>query len=129
MSRYLLDTNILIHFSKGRNPEFSWVSAALTSGEDVGVCAINVAEFFAGIAPVDHPRWRRFFDSLSFWPLSQSAARRAGSLRYDFARRGHILSTADTLLAAVAEEQAAELVTGNVRHYPMTTVRVLYVGP
>ncbi|MCL5263870.1 MAG: glutaredoxin family protein [Chloroflexi bacterium] len=39
------------------------------------------------------------------------------SRRYDFARRGKILSTTDALIAAVAQEKEAAIVTNNVKDY------------
>ena len=55
MSRYLLDTNILIDFSKRREPAFSFVQRAIATGDELGVTAINVAEFYAGLAPSEQP--------------------------------------------------------------------------
>ena len=125
MARYLLDTNTLIDFSKGHEPTRSWLLNAIEQGDELGLCAINVSEFFAGVTPADRTGWVNFFDELSFWPISISAARRAGIFRYDHARLGIGLSTTDTIVAAVAEEQGATVVTRNVNDYPMSTVELL----
>jgi tRNA(fMet)-specific endonuclease VapC len=125
MSRYLLDTTALIDFSKGREPAFSLVHRFLQNGEEVGVSPINVAEFYSGLAPAQHALWDEFFEPLLLWPISLDAAKRAGRFRYDFARRGISLSTTDTLVAAVALEQRATIVTSNVKDYPMDEVVLL----
>jgi predicted nucleic acid-binding protein len=127
VSRYLLDTDVLINFSKGREPAATRVTQLIDRSDELGVCAINVAEFFAGIAPPDRPYWATVFSTLTSWPISPAAAQRAGELRYDFARQGQILSTADTLIAAVAMEHGATLLTGNVRHYPMPDLHLVPV--
>lgn len=119
MARYLLDTDALIDFSKGAEPTASFVVRLIRGEDDVGLCPINVAEFLAGIAPEHVARWLEFIDAMSFWPISQTAAIQAAAWSYQFARRGVQLSISDTLVAAVVKEQAATIVTRNVRDYPM----------
>lgn len=45
--------------------------------------------------------------------------------RYDFDRKGIILSTTDAMVAAVVKERGAVLVTNNVKDYPMEEIEVL----
>lgn len=125
MSRYLLDTTALIDFSKAREPAFSLVHGLLGNGDELGVSPINVTEFYAGLAPAQWEVWDEFFEPLLLWPISLSAAKQAGRFRYDFAREGITLSTTDTLVAAVALEQGATLVTSNVKDYPMAEISLL----
>ena len=124
MSQYVLDTTALIDFSKGFEPSTSRIRALLDQGNDLGVCAINVAEFHAGFLPDTEPAIDRFLEALSFWPISREAATQAGVWRYTFARKGLILSTTDTLIAAVAHHERATLLTDNIAHYPMPELRV-----
>jgi tRNA(fMet)-specific endonuclease VapC len=125
MSRYLLDTTALIDFSKGHKPALSLVYRLIENGDEVGVSPINVAEFYTGLAPSQWEVWDEFFESLMLWSISLSAAKQAGKFRYDFARAGIALSTTDTLVAAVALEHRATLVTSNVKDYPMREVTLL----
>ena len=118
MTRYLLDTTTLIDFSKGQEPVRSRLLALLETDHVIAICAVNLAEFYAGIAPAERIRWVEFFKTLRYWDISKEAAIRAGQLRYEFARQGITLSTPDTLIAAVAEEQEAVIVTDNVKDYP-----------
>jgi len=122
MSRYLLDTTALIDFSKGTEPTFSLVHRFLRNSDEVGVSPVNVTEFYAGLAPSQWGVWDEFFEPLLLWPISLAAAKQAGRFRYDFARQGITLSTTDTLVAAVAREQGATIVTSNVKDYPMDEV-------
>lgn len=117
MARYLLDTTALIDFSKGREPARSRILRMIDDGDDVGVCAINVAEFCAGLPPEQRPIWDEFIEALHYWDINLEAARYAGQLRYDLARKGQTLSMADALIAAVALAEEAVLITDNVRHY------------
>ncbi len=125
MARYLLDTNVLISFSKQREPAYSWVLARTRSSDELGVCDIVVAEFFAGLPPADRPAWERFFGAMDFWETSFEAARQAGLYRYRYARQSQVVSSSDALIAAVSVEAQATLVTGNVRHFPMPDVVVM----
>ncbi|MBI3970868.1 MAG: type II toxin-antitoxin system VapC family toxin [Chloroflexi bacterium] len=125
MSRYLIDTDALIDYSKGREPATSRIQQFITQDDELGVCAINVAEFFAGIAPPDRAYWQQVFSTLAYWDVSPQAAMQAGEMRYDFAQQGQTLSTTDTLIAAVAMEHGATIITSNVKDYPMPGVQLL----
>jgi predicted nucleic acid-binding protein len=125
MSRYLLDTTALIDFSKGREPACSQIQAWIDGGGELGVSAINVAEFFAGLPPQQRSQWEQFLGALELWGISRDAAIEAGIWRYQFARQGIALSTTDTLVAAVAKEQHAIVVTNNLKDYPMAGVHLL----
>jgi len=129
VSRFLLDTSVLIDLGRGREPVTSRVLEMTDGNDEVGVCAVVVAEFYAGLPPSSRPRYEDFVGSLTYWDISHGAAVRAGEYRYDFARRGQQLSTTDALIAAVARDQRAILVTGNVKHYPMSDIEVLQLAP
>ncbi len=119
MTRYLLDTDALIGFSKQFESAYSLIPRLFRDGDELGVCPINVTEFYAGVDPQHTGVWGNFFTALQYWLISREAAIQAGRWRYQFARRGIQLPTTDTLVAAVAQERQATVVTGNLRDYPM----------
>jgi predicted nucleic acid-binding protein len=123
--RYLLDTNVLISHSKQREPAHSWVLTRTRSVDELGICDIVVTEFFAGLPPRERQSWDRFFGAMSYWETSLEAARQAGLYRYQYARQGETIATNDALIAAVAVAVRATIVTGNVRHFPMSDIDVL----
>jgi predicted nucleic acid-binding protein len=94
-------------------------------GDEVGVCGIQVAEFYRGLAPSERPIWDTFFAELQYWEVSLEAARRAGGDQDDCDRRGPPIGTSDAIIAAVARAQAAILVTTNVGDFPMPDVNLL----
>lgn len=125
MSRYLLDTDVLIDYANGREPAVTRIKWLIAQGADLGVCAVVVAEFFAGLKPLQREYWSEAFSTFTYWDVSFAAAQRAGEWRYDFDRRGIALSTTDTLNAAVAVEHDATLLTRNAKDYPMTGLHLL----
>lgn len=125
MAIFLLDTDTLIDVSRRFQPTLTHVGDMIRDGNTVGVCAVNVAEFYTGLTPQQLPVWDAFFGALAYWDVSLSAARQAGRYRYDFARAGLQLPATDTLVAAVAFEVGAVVVTSNERDYPMADVQTL----
>jgi predicted nucleic acid-binding protein len=125
MARFLIDTSVVIDFANAREPGFSLVNTLMQSTDEVGTCAIVVAEFFTGLAPSHHQTWHMFFAGLDYWHIDSAVAMRAGQYRYTFARRGIALSLPDTMIAAVAASENATLVTANDRDFPMADISIL----
>jgi len=119
MALYLLDTTALIDLSKGFEPTTSFIKQLSAAGDDLGVNPITIAEFYAGLTPRQYADWDELFASLTFCAISFDASIQAGKWRASFRARGIQLSTTDTLVAAVAAELGAIVLTSNVRHYPM----------
>jgi len=125
MARFLLDTSVIIDYARAREPSYSLINTMIRSSDDIGTCAIVVAEFFSGIAPSDRDVWQEFFGGLDYWAIEHSVAERAGFYRYTFARQGIALALPDMLIAAVAVMEDAILVTSNERDFPMTDISLL----
>lgn len=124
MTQYLLDTDTLIDFSKGREPVVSLITTWIAKGNIVGVCPINITEFYSGLPQTERKDWDEFFESLMCWEISKHAARVAGEVRYEFRKGGIQLSTTDALISAVATEHNAVIVTSNIADYPMAKGRI-----
>jgi predicted nucleic acid-binding protein len=92
---------------------------------DYSTCSIVAAEFETGLDPALLPRIEPYLEGLTYLQTSRIAARQAGRWRYEFRRRGVTLALTDCLIAATAHEHGAQIVTGNVRDYPMPGVTVL----
>jgi predicted nucleic acid-binding protein len=97
--------------------------------DEVCITAKASPNSFSGVAPQERAIRQEFLDSLRYLDITREAARRAGEYRYDFARRGQTLSTPDALVAAVAREYSAIIVTDNVRDYPMDDVQLMPFMP
>ncbi len=125
MARYLLDTNVLVDYSKGVSAVVAQLQAWATGNNDVGICGMQVAEYYSGIAPADRREARTFLSAFLRWPISETAALYAGMYRHDFARMGVQIATPDAVIAGVARARSAMLVTRNVRDFPMTDIQIL----
>ena len=95
-------------------------------GDELGVCAVIVAEVESGLLTENRANWERFLtESLLFWTVSLAGAQRAGQERFAYARRGIQLSAAGALIAAVAREVGAVLVTDNAEDFPQPDLQVV----
>ena len=126
--RFLVDTTVLIDASRHREPALSWLQDAIQRLDEVGVCAVIVAEFFAGLRPDERSRWETFIDALTYWDTTRDMAQQAGIYRYHYARRGRAINTADAIIAATAVSVGATLVTDNVRDFPMLGLELVQPG-
>lgn len=124
MNHYVLDTTVLIDLSKRRVGAIELVTELAKDGI-LALCPINVTEFYAGVAPGDHPEMDAFIEQLHFLPISRAVALQAAAYRRTFGKRGLVLSTTDTLIAAAAASAYANVVTGNPKHFPMTDIRII----
>ena len=118
---------VIIDVSRGREPALSRVQALIDAGEELGICAINLTEFFAGLRPEERPGAKDFVDRLRFWHMTGDIAIQAGIYRYAYARLGQTISTPDSLVATAIALDAIP-VTNNVRHFPMPELRLLRLG-
>ena len=124
VARYLLDTTALIDLSKGITAVQARIKELVASGAELGVCAVNVAEFVAGVPPAERTQWIQWLQEFRYWDISHQAAVHAGLYRSVFARQGRTIDTADALIAAVAWSLGATILTDNLEDFPMDDVEL-----
>jgi len=125
VANYLLDATALIDYLRGRRGMIELVNTLAQQGHNLGVCCITVAELYAGLSEEERARANSLIDAMDYLDVSLEIAKEAGRYRYEFARRGTNLSTADTLIAATAIAQGATLITANTRDFPMEEIELL----
>jgi predicted nucleic acid-binding protein len=123
--KYLLDTDTLIDFIQDRGDTRSRIVAMLEGGDEVGLCAVTVAELYSGLSEQNHVKWQAFMSTLPYWDVTRDGARQAGIDRKVASATGRTMQVADSLIAAVAREQQAVVLTSNIKDYLMKDVRVL----
>ncbi len=124
MTRYLLDTTVLIAHLRGDEDVASFLVERLASGHSLCTCCVNVAEIERGIRSRERKAAQALIDRLEFLPTAKEAAVRAGRYQLELARRGRTIHLADALIAGTARAHGAVLVTDNVSDFPMPDVRV-----
>ena len=72
--------------------------------------------------PEEQEKTERFLSSLECYPINGSIARRAGSLKAGFAKRGQTLALADMIVAATALEHQLTLITDPRKDFPIPEI-------
>jgi predicted nucleic acid-binding protein len=122
MKSVLVDSDILIEVSRGRNADIiaRWIDLS-NSDDAVLYSPVSVAELWAGARPKEHDALRNLFLALTCAPIDEEAGRRAGLYIHQY-RRSHAVELGDALIAAGAVANDAELWTRNRKHYPMKEI-------
>jgi predicted nucleic acid-binding protein len=117
--RLLLDSSVLIdalRLSRGRR---QWLAELVRQGHTLTTSALNLAEVYAGMRPGEEARTKAFLEAMECHEITASVAEMAGKLKRQWGQKGHTLTLADTMVAAVALEQGCPLATDNRKDFPM----------
>lgn len=115
----LLDTSVAIDHLRGV-PEAVELLEGLVETEELMLASEVVRfELLVGVREAETEALEQFFDALSWVPVGEEIARTAAELarRHRGAHSG--IDDVDYLIAATAILLEADLLTTNVRHFPM----------
>jgi predicted nucleic acid-binding protein len=121
---FLLDTTVLIDVLRTRKNRRPLLAELVTAGHILATAAINIAEVYAGMRAGEEVKTEAFLSSLDCYPMTGAIARRAGSLKSAWARKGQTISLADMMVAATALEHGLSLMTDNHKDYPLPELTV-----
>jgi predicted nucleic acid-binding protein len=118
----LVDSDILIEVSRGRNAEIisQWLDLARANAA-VLYSPVSVAELWSGARPNEHDALNRLFHALKCAPIDHETGHQAGIYLRKY-RKNHGVEIADALVAACTVANGADLWTRNRKHYPMKEV-------
>jgi predicted nucleic acid-binding protein len=116
---FLVDTSVLIDALNGKRGRNEALRDLVRQGHMLASCAVTVAEVYAGMHPSEAQATGGLLSRLRYCETPPEAARIAGRLQYDWRRKGHTLSLADSLIAATALHHGLILITDNAKHFPM----------
>ncbi|HZU08793.1 MAG TPA: type II toxin-antitoxin system VapC family toxin [Pseudacidobacterium sp.] len=121
----LVDTDILIEVSRGRNHDVltKW-KELLESRVLVFYTPVTAAELWGGIFHHEQKALKALLDGLECLPLDYETGYIAGRYLKQY-RKSHGLALGDALIAAAAVQNDAALWTRNRKHFPMKDL-VLY---
>ncbi|MGD9900625.1 MAG: type II toxin-antitoxin system VapC family toxin [Calditrichaceae bacterium] len=112
----LVDTDVLIDFLRGNEKAIELIN---TISPHIILSPIVVAELFAGVKGDDELSvLNNFISFFRIVPIDTEIAKMGGLYKRDFGK-SHGIGLADALLAATAYQENAEILTLNIKHYPM----------
>lgn len=115
----LLDTSVAVDHLRGYGPAMALLEDLIQSGGPVVASELTRFELLVGARPDEHDRLENFFSVLDWIPVSEDVARRAGEYARSYRHSHSGIGVVDYLLAGTASAVGADLVTTNVRHFPM----------
>jgi len=117
----LLDTSVAIDHLRGLPAAVELLQELIEAEEAVLASEVVRFELLAGVRETEVDALEEFCSALSWVPVGEEVARSAGSLAQRHRRAYSGIDDADYLIAATALLLEADLLTTNVRHFPMLT--------
>lgn len=115
----LLDTTVAVDHLRGAEPAVDLLRRLIDEEETVAASEVVRFELLAGVREDEIEALEQLFSALSWVPVDEAVSRAAGSLARRHRRAHTGIDDADYLIAATALLLDAELLTTNVRHFPM----------
>jgi predicted nucleic acid-binding protein len=115
----LLDTTIAVDHLRGAQPAVDLLRGLVESSETLAASEILRFELVAGVRDDELPALEQFFSAVSWVAIGEDVTRAAGELARTYRGANSGIDDADYLIAATALLLEADLLTTNVRHFPM----------
>ncbi len=115
----LLDTTVAIDHLRGDQAAVDLLRDLVENEENLAASEVVRFELVAGVRDDELPALEQFFSAVSWVPVGEDVARTAGELARKHRRTHSGIDDADYLIAATALLLEADLLTTNVRHFPM----------
>jgi predicted nucleic acid-binding protein len=123
--RYLLDSTLIIDHANADDGALALLRSLVEDGHDLFVCDVVVCEALSKGDPDGLRRVAGLLEAFEYVAASPSAARAAGDSRRSRHISGNHRSLGDALIAAIASELRAVVVTRNVGDFVRQGVDVL----
>ena len=120
MTRIVLDTSVLIDHLRGTSRGATeLIPGAIARGDELWSSYIVRAEVLAGMRPDEETATRDLLRLISWAEVDEASSEAAGALGRRHLRSHPGIEGADLIVAALAQQLAADLKTKNVKHFPM----------
>jgi predicted nucleic acid-binding protein len=114
-----LDTTVAVDYLRGTRSALELVDGLIDSGEVIVASEVVRFELLGGVREHARPALEWFFSVLSWVPVDEEIARAGGELARHYRKAFAGIDDPDYLIAATALLLEAELLTTNVKHFPM----------
>lgn len=104
---------------RGLTPATRLLTDLVAAGETLAASEITRFELLAGVRRAELDALEAFFSALVWAPIDEEISRTAGALAHRLRRSHQGIDAADYLIAATALVLEADLLTTDVRHFPM----------
>jgi predicted nucleic acid-binding protein len=115
----LVDTTVMVDHLRGKPAATQLLESLITSGTTVVASELSRFELLAGVRPAEIGQLEAFFGVIGWVPVTEQVARRAGDYARIYLGSHSGIGAADYLIAATADTLAADLLTTNIKHFPM----------
>lgn len=117
--KVVVDTSVLIDHLRGDARAASLLRRRVEAGDELWSVTPVRTEILAGMRPKEASATLALLDSLSWQEVTVAVADHAGASAGRYLRSHPGVDTIDYLIAATVELLSAELLTQNVKHFPM----------
>ncbi len=115
----VIDTTVAIDHLRGLEAATTLLSGLMSAGQDIYASELVRFELLAGARQRELSALEGFMSAIAWVPVNEDIARLAGRLARRFGLSHTGIDAADYLIGATALLLRAELLTTNVRHFPM----------
>ena len=122
MSKFLLDTDVIIWHLRGR-PEVTKALRDLQAFSVPSCSALSILEVRVGMKRGEEYKTGLFLGSLTVFDVTRQIADRAADLIRDQKVKGVTLDLPDAVIAGTCMLHDLTLVTYNTKHYPMEEIK------
>lgn len=123
MAKFLIDSDIIIWFLRGRKQTLELLEELQKSG--VPACSpISIVEVQLGIKKGEERKTSGFLNSLEVCPITRDIANSAGEYIREYKKRGTSLNIPDAIIGATCILHDFVLVTYNKKHYPFKELKI-----
>ncbi|MFN8188082.1 MAG: PIN domain-containing protein [Gaiellales bacterium] len=114
-----LDTTVAVDHLRGDQAAVDLLRELVENDETLAASEVVRFELIAGVRGDELPALEELFSAVSWVAVDEDVARAAGELARKHRRAHGGIDDADYLIAATALLLDADLLTTNVRHFPM----------
>lgn len=123
MSKYLIDTDVLIEVLRGNQKTRSYLEALHQKRSIFFYSPVSKAEIFHGIRKGERAKTKLLFQSMHCIPIVDEVGEKSGLYLKKY-HQSHDLQLGDALIASSAWFSNTVLLTFNRKHYPMKEITV-----
>jgi len=115
----LVDSDVLIEHLRGNAAAREWLVTARQSSGPLAVSVVSLTEIAGGMREPERREVMRLLGSMRRFEVSEQVVWRAATLMREYRRSHSGIALGDYLIAATALTEGLELVTLNLRRFPM----------